>query len=199
MKKVLSAGFAIVLLASLSMVWAPSTFAAAATGESLDKPAGSVTESSEITATVKSLDVKKRKVVIADADGNTMVINVKPDVKNLDRMKVGDTVRMQYTQTVSLHVRSAQSGPSASAETSSQVNPGSMPNKTLVNQAEFVAKVISIDQKKRLVTLVGPQGNEETYEISKQAKKLKNVKAGDEVVVQIKETLAVSVEAVEKE
>jgi len=181
------------------MVWTPITFAAETTGESLEKPAGSVSENTTMTATVKSLDVKKRKMVLADENGNTMVVNVKPDVKNLDRLKVGDKVRMDYTQVVSLQVRSAQSGPSASASTSTQVDPGAMPNKTFINQSEFVAKVISIDQKKRLVTLLGPSGGEETYEISKQAKRLKNVKTGDEVVVKIVETLAISAEAVEKE
>jgi hypothetical protein len=131
-------------------------------------------------------------------DGNTMTINVKPDVKNLDRVRPGDILRMQYTQIVSLYVREPETGPKASVETEVEVAEKGMPGKTQTTRTHFVATVQAIDQKTRVVTLLGPSGQEETYTVDKSAKKFKNVKVGDEVVVDIIETLAGSVEAVEK-
>jgi hypothetical protein len=195
MKKAWIAGF--LMVGSLSLVCALSTFAAAE-DKSAEKPGAKISDSAEMVMTVKSLDVKKRVAVFVDANGNTMVLNVKPDVKNLDRVKVGDNFRVKYTQTVSIHVRAAQSGAAASASTSTEVNPAGMPNKTVTNQAEFVAKIVAIDYNKRMVTLLGPQGKEETHEISKEVKDIKKIKVGDEVVVTVTETLAGAIEPVEK-
>jgi hypothetical protein len=201
MKKVFS-GIAWVLgVAVISLVLSGLTFAAETKAESKEKPGATVTQETKLTADVVKIDHKKRIAVLAGPDGNTLEIHVKPDIKNLDRVKVGDKLNITYTQTVSIHVRSAKEGTStqaASASTENKVNEGGMPGRTEVNKLEFIAKVISLDQKKRLVTLKGPEGNEQTYEVDKSVKKLKNVKVGDEVVVNITETTAGIVEAVEQ-
>lgn len=54
--------------------------------------------------------------------------------------------------------------------------------------AKVTAVVTNIDQKKRLVTLKGPEGNENTIEVGPEAVNLPQVKKGDTVTVTYTET-----------
>ena len=49
--------------------------------------------------------------------------------------------------------------------------------------AKVTADVLTVDQKKRLVTLRGPEGNERTIRVGEEVRNLPQVKKGDQVVV----------------
>jgi hypothetical protein len=198
MRKKLTVGIALLAVMGLSLAAFAASASTSEKTSTTEKPGGVITKSAEMTATVMKLDVKKRTAVLADSEGNTRAINIKPDLKNLDRVKVGDVVRINYTQTVSLKVRKSSTGAGTSVESQETVEQKGMPGRTKVDTMEFVATVEAIDYKTREVTLRGPQGNEESFVVDKSVKKLKNVKVGDEVVVTVTETLAIAVEAVEK-
>ena len=53
------------------------------------------------------------------------------------------------------------------------------------------ATVEAIDQKSRMITLRGPQGDRITFKVDDQVKNLSKVKVGDKVVVDYLETLAI--------
>jgi hypothetical protein len=59
------------------------------------------------------------------------------------------------------------------------------------DQVTMRATVVAIDHDKRLVTLRGPEGNEETFKIGPQARNLSQVRKGDEVVATYYEAVAV--------
>jgi len=65
--------------------------AALATAPKGAKPGAMVAEMYEIVATVKSIDSINRKASLQFADGQTRIVNVRPDV-DLSRYKVGDSV-----------------------------------------------------------------------------------------------------------
>ena len=52
-----------------------------------------------------------------------------------------------------------------------------------INTVKITAQVKAIDQKKRLVTLRGPEGNERTIRVGEEVRNLPQVKKGDQVVV----------------
>ena len=80
----------------------------------------------------------------------------------------------------------AQSGPSKPAKKPAEI--GAVAAGEAVS---ITATVEKIDQKKRLVTLKGPEGNEVTIHVDKRVKNLAQVKKGDEVVVDYLESVAV--------
>jgi len=80
----------------------------------------------------------------------------------------------------------AQSGQSKPAKASPEI--GAVAAGDAVS---ITATVEKIDQKARLVTLKGPEGNEVTIHVDKRVKNLPQVKKGDEVVVDYLESVAV--------
>jgi len=61
------------------------------------------------------------------------------------------------------------------------------------NSATMTATVVGIDQKKRMVTLKGPDGKTTTIHVGDEVKNLSQVKKGDQVVVTYYESLAYNV------
>ena len=56
----------------------------------------------ETVATVESVDVKSRLVMLRDAAGREHAIIASPEVRNLEQLKKGDRVTVQYAESLSL-------------------------------------------------------------------------------------------------
>jgi Cu/Ag efflux protein CusF len=69
------------------------------------KPSGVMTETDVVTATVVTVNAKKRTATLKGPAGNTFNIDVAPDVTNLENVKKGDQVLVKYTRTVAIDVR----------------------------------------------------------------------------------------------
>ncbi len=69
------------------------------------KPSGMVVETDVITATVEKINAKKRTATLKGPQGNTIDINVAPDVEGLENVKVGDQLLVKVTRTVAIDVR----------------------------------------------------------------------------------------------
>jgi len=59
------------------------------------------------------------------------------------------------------------------------------------DQVTVKAAVVAINQEKRVVTLRGPEGNEQTFKLGPEVRNLKQVRKGDEVVATYYESIAV--------
>jgi hypothetical protein len=72
----------------------------------------------KMTATVLSIDMGSREVLLMDSQGKLHTINVSDEVRNLDRVRVGDKVTAEYTEAISLQLkkRGTADGPPASAQ-----------------------------------------------------------------------------------
>ena len=53
----------------------------------------------ETTATIESVDVKKRHVMLRDAAGREHALVLGPEVRNVDQLKKGDKVMIKYKMT----------------------------------------------------------------------------------------------------
>ena len=69
-----------------------------------DKPAGVVVEAVDISATITSIDKKKRTVTLKLPDGKTVTTKVDKSVKAFDTLKVGDSIHARYTEAVAISV-----------------------------------------------------------------------------------------------
>jgi Cu/Ag efflux protein CusF len=149
------------------------------------------------TATVKKIDLVTREVTLVGDDGNPFTFVAGPDVRNLDQVRPGDTVKVTYTKSLAVSVKrgdgSAPDAAAASAVERSQ--PGEKPGGAAGAVVVASAKIVAIDRATNRVTLVGPEGNYHVLEVQ-DPKNLENVQVGDMVYATYTESIGVSVEPI---
>jgi hypothetical protein len=154
-------------------------------------------ETVKMTATVLSIDMGSRDVLLMDSQGKLHTVNVSDQARNLDQVRVGDKVTAEYTEAISLQLKKhgTADGPPASAEAAMIRSPkGAKPAGAVGRKVTAIATVVAINPKKQFATLRGPQGNEFDVQVLDPAQ-LKAVKKGDEVEVVYTEALAISVQS----
>ncbi len=157
------------------------------------KPGGIAVEVIKLEATIKAIDYVKKVVTLSSGD-KVFTVNAK-NARNLDQVLVGDKVVLDLIEEVAILVRKAGGSPQAGASQTVALTPkGKMPGGIVANTVEIEANVVSIDYKKHTLTVQGPQGNTRTLKVDKDVKNFKNIKKDDQVVLQITEAIALSVE-----
>jgi Cu/Ag efflux protein CusF len=154
-------------------------------------------ETVKMTATVLSIDMGSRDVLLMDMQGKLHTVNVSDQARNFDQLRVGDKVTAEYTEAISLQLkkRGSADGPPVSAEVAMVRSPnGAKPGGAVGRKVTAIATVTAVNAKKQFVTLRGPLGNEYDVQVLDPAQ-LKAVKEGDEVEVVYTEALAISVQS----
>ena len=62
-------------------------------------------ESIKITATITAIDKKTRDITLKGPQGNEVTLTAGPAVKNFDQMKVGDQVKAEYVEALTLELK----------------------------------------------------------------------------------------------
>ncbi len=154
----------------------------------------------EVTATITAVDAAKRTVTLKRHDGTKTTIDVPDEVKNFDQIKVGDTVRAQYTMALALELKKGpvtKGPPTEEREVTAPPAAGEKPGRAVGRKVTAIADVIAVDTAKHVVTLKGPRGNEVDLDVH-DPEQLKNIQVGDHVQVTYIEALALSVETTKK-
>jgi Cu/Ag efflux protein CusF len=147
------------------------------------------------TATVKKLDLKTRKVTLERADGSLVTFRAGDNVRNLDQVKVGDSVTASFYESVAFAVKKpgdAQMGVEV-AEGVGRAEPGQKPAAAGARVTTITAKIIGIDKKAGTVSLETPDGEATTVK-ARDPNNLDRVAVGDLVEITLTEAVAVSVE-----
>jgi hypothetical protein len=96
-----------------------------------------------------------------------------------------------------VHVRRKRPGevlPTVSIkEGISTATPGQTPGSVVHTKRKVVLTVVAIDPKKGTVTVKDPDGAEETVKVDN-SKYLRNIKAGDDLVVTVRQAVAISLD-----
>jgi Cu/Ag efflux protein CusF len=147
------------------------------------------------TGTVTAIDPATRQVTVKNAQGVERSWQVDRQVQNLENVKVGDRVRVDYTTAVAVALRKGGDGirekVEADAEMKQQPVEGK-PGVSVGKRTTYVTNVISVDRKKQMVRLKGPQGRVADIKVQDKAA-LADVKPGDQVVAVVYESVAVAV------
>jgi len=170
------------LVAAIAFLTVPRAYAAAEVGDS-------VTES----ATVESIDLSTRTVVLKGADGKTASVVVPESIANLEKLKVGDTVTATYAVAIAAQILKPGDEAAPAAVAAAKQGGGEIMG---AKQVSAVLKVNAVDLATNSVTLTGPKGNTETIKVKRPElqEKLKTLKPGDEVQITYTEALAIKVE-----
>ena len=89
----------------------------AATGVASPQAPITKTKSVSATATIQAIDATKKTITLKDETGVEDTYSVGPEVKRFDELKVGDTVKMTYYESVVLVVRKPGEAPVATPGT----------------------------------------------------------------------------------
>ena len=144
-------------------------------------PALIVGEGISAEAVVQAIDLKKRLVTLRLEDGWNTTIKVGPEVRNLDQVKVGDHLKSEYSNTLTVKVR--RTAGLRSTEVENQVDRaalGQKPAAIATRKVHFVADVVKVDTQASTMTVKGAKGNSFEVKISS-AKVLDKIKVGDQV------------------
>ena len=142
---------------------------------------------------VKSVDYKTRWVVVQGPQGNGHAFRVQQSVTNLDKVNVGDTLTVDFVESVAIFLRKA-TAPAASGEaTQMTVKTTGLPAAENVMVHETQVNVTAVDQAKRSMTVIGAGGNSYTYMVDPRVTGFSQVKVGDQIVIRYTEAIAVKV------
>lgn len=185
------------LLAMIAVLGAaPMTQAQTAASITAEGPkAGLMGGGVVVTATVLSVDRKTRLVTMEAENGERLEITAGPEVKNLDQVKKGDIVEVEYFEALALALTEEKTGIQERVEstTGTTAPKGEKPAATATHRIEAIATVVDIDKKERLVVLKGPK-QVVTVKVGESVD-LANIDKGDEVKAVYVEEMAISVKS----
>jgi Cu/Ag efflux protein CusF len=146
------------------------------------------------TATVEKVDLEKRKVTLRLDDGKSKTFKVDKGVENLDKIAVGDHVKVAYTEEIVITVGKSNEAPGAAGLGAVGVAPkGTKPGMVMVDTEAMSGKVLAVNPKKHRVTLEEPDGKKKTLKLSKKVKNLDELKAGETIDMVVTQALAIDI------
>jgi Cu/Ag efflux protein CusF len=184
------------LLIATMIAIAPTAWAQTENVETMKAPGhASIKGTSRMTATVDSIDAATRTVTLKTQQGKMVEVEVGPEARNFDQLKVGDVVTTVYRESLSLSLKKNGTEPASISEQPSmeRAAKGQKPGGTLGRQVTIVADVIAVHPKTKTVTLKGPKGNIVDL-VVEDPEQIANIKKGDQVEAVYTEALAISVE-----
>jgi hypothetical protein len=153
----------------------------------------SMAQTTTATVVVTAIDKGERKFTVKMPDGEKTEITAPADLKEYDRLKVGDKIDVSYTESIALGMLPKGTKPSATERTAAI--PGAAGREISVS-----AEVVKVDAANNKVTFKGPRGKMKTVSVQDpdlQAR-LPNLKAGQVIVFQYTEALAAAIQPAAK-
>jgi hypothetical protein len=156
----------------------------------------------ESTAIVKAVDLKKRTVTLETATDKNLVLEVGEQVKKLDQVKVGDTVKTTYYESIAVRPMKVKTAPSTTVEEALVRDKESVkPAGAVGRQVTVVATIDRILDDGNGVTLKGADGTTSDVKVRdpENVAKLRKgeIKVGDSVEITFTKALAISVDKAE--
>ena len=152
-------------------------------------------------ATVKAVDMKTRTVTIETSDGKQHELVLDNRVKKLDKVEVGDTVKVNYKEAITVRLKKTKVEPSITVDESAARDKASVkPKGSAQRQVTIIATIDRIFDNGTAVTLRSPNGNTIDARVTnpENLAKIKKgeVKEGDQVEITYTQALAISVEKI---
>jgi hypothetical protein len=173
----------------------------------IEEDAGTLT----MTGTVEEIIVPERVLMVVGPGGNTVVGVISPDVKDIEKIKLKETVTIQYSQEVAVAVRKAD-GPPAAAQDGFEANETSdmglnaptvaeqdwtnlTPSGGVANleTIEITETIAALNKNKRTVTFAGTGGKTRTIYVPPSVQGFDQLEVGDMIVLEVTRASIVNV------
>jgi hypothetical protein len=151
------------------------------------------------TATIVAIDSTSRMVTLRDEKGVEDTFAVGPEVKRFDELKVGDTVKMTYYESLVFAVRKPGDKAPTTGSTDAAMTRAKegLPGATIAAQDKTTVTVKAIDPAVPSVTVTTADGRTVTRKIENK-KNIEGLKVGDVVDITYTRALLTSVERAAK-
>jgi len=152
----------------------------------------------EATAVVEKIDVANRRALLRTPDGRVVGVRAGPEAVNFGKVKVGDTVRVRFTEAVAAEVVKPGTPLGTSTTVGGAPAAAGMPGGSQSVSVRTVVRVAAVDTVNNTVDVTDPQGAPGVQRIrvkdTKAREFIRGLKPGDEVQLTITEAIALSVE-----
>ncbi len=160
-----------------------------------DKPSISASHSATVSALVEVINHETREVTLRKKDGSTVSFVASEEARNLDQVKVGDVLVVEYIETLDIQVMAVEDAKAeaAMAEMVARTKEGEMPGMAKMETMVITAIVEEINLSDNTFKLKGPQGNIQQY-TARDPENLKKAAVGDLVVITQTKAIALTVQ-----
>jgi hypothetical protein len=191
-----AAGASILSVAMLMLCPAVST---PATAQASSMAGIGSSETVSVRATVKAIDLNTRTVTLVGPQGNTLMLKVGEEVRNLAQVRPGNEVIARYNASVTyvLAPRGAKLPDDSVSMAGARAAPGQMPSGAVGAKVVVTATVVGVDPVAHTLQLINPAGGliRSVNVVTPQGQEsMKMIKVGDTITGVISEAVAVSVE-----
>jgi hypothetical protein len=146
----------------------------------------------EITAKVAAIDKANRKVTLVSEDGIKQVVKVGPEAINFDQIRVGDQLKVTASEELVVEMGAPEDTDEATAIVALAPK-GAKPGGLVAEAVQVTGTITAIDAGKRTATLKFEDGSIKTLPVRSDVD-LSKRKVGEQVVFQVTEMIAISVE-----
>lgn len=136
-------------------------------------------ETQTVTATIEAIEHSSRQLTLKNEDGSYEMLTVPADMKRFDQLKVGDRLRFQYYESVTLRPHAPGTKPIDDATSGRTPNVDGRPGATAAVQRTITATITAIDMTVPSVTFKGPNGWSYSSKVEDKAA-LAKAKVGDQ-------------------
>jgi hypothetical protein len=122
-------------------------------------PPTDVAHTKQLVATVETVDISTRQVLLRTPDGAHTTVVAGPEVRNLPQLRAGDRVTVTYQEAIA--VQMAQPGsapPDVAALVAQRAAPGQLPGGAVGGVVAARVTVVSAAPDGTSVTFTGPRG-----------------------------------------
>ncbi|WP_233806834.1 hypothetical protein [Paraburkholderia sp. HP33-1] len=155
-----------------------------------------MSETVKTTSTVVGIEPETRTVWLKDPKGKVVQVVVGEEARNFDQIRVGDTVKAEYSQALTITLKKGSAPLTANETATLDRSPaGAKPGGAAARQVTIMANVTAVNHQSSVITLKGPQGNSVDV-VVQDPEQLKLIKKGDQMEVVYTEAVAISVEPV---
>lgn len=152
------------------------------------------TQSITTTATIQAIDTTARTITLRNETGQEDTYSVGPSVKRFDELKVGDTVKTTYYESVVFQVRKpGEKTLGTTGDAALTRGKGALPAATMAAQETTTVTVKAIDPAVPSVTVTTADGRTVTRKVDDK-KHLDGLKVGDQIDITYTRALLTEIE-----
>jgi hypothetical protein len=182
------------LALAVFVIAAPAAMAQTAT----PSPGAATSRLTTLTATVESVDMTTREVLLRGEGGRLAIVAAGPEVRNLAQVRPGDRVVLDYQEAIAVEiVRPGDTRPPVGGVAAAgRAEPGQRPAGVVGEAVRVRVRIDAVDASAGVVTFTGPRGATRTVAVREPAMRdfVRGLRPGEEVDIAYAEALAVGVE-----
>ncbi len=154
------------------------------------QPVKAIAVQSQVSGEVTVVNPETRMLTIRTADGTFEVLNAPPEVRRLDRIRIGNRVTLTKTTTALIELQTGRDAGSMGtiSRTDIERSPGTRPAGSITDTITLLGQIVGVDASAGTVTVRGANDTR-TFELENK-QLLSNIKVGDGVVVTIRNIIA---------